>query len=54
MGGIWDSTVFAKESEADHLPEICLSSAASASTLPPLLGSGDDNEKLSRSLISRL
>ena len=35
--GIRDSTVFA-ESEAGHLPEICLSGAASASTLPPLLG----------------
>ena len=39
MEGIRDSTVFAKESEASRLPEICLSGAASASTLSPLLGS---------------
>ena len=35
---IWDSVVYAKESEAGHLPELGLSGAASASTLPPLLG----------------
>ena len=37
MEAIRDSTVFAKESEAGRLPEICLSGAASASTLSPLL-----------------
>ena len=46
VDGIWESAVYvkefgiAKESEAGHQPEICLSDAASASTLPPLLGSG--------------
>ena len=40
--GIRDSTVFAKESEASRLPEICLSGAASASTLSPLLRIIDD------------
>ena len=49
--GIRNSTVFAKESEA--LPEICLSGAPSASTLSPLLGSGDGNEKLPWSPMSR-
>ena len=32
--GIRDSTVFAKESDAGHLTEICLSGEASVSTLP--------------------
>ena len=44
--GIRDSKVFAKESEAGHLSEIFLSGAASASTLPSLLGNGDGEEKL--------
>ena len=54
IDGIWNSTVFAKESEAGQLPEICLSGAASALTLSPLPGSGYGNEKLSWSPMSRL
>ena len=33
------------ESEAGQLPELGLSGPASASTLPPLLGSGDGEDK---------
>ena len=46
MNGIRYSTVFAKESEAGQLREICLSGAASALTLSPLPGSSDGDEKL--------
>ena len=44
--GIRDSAVYAMKSEVGHLPGLGLSGAASASTLPPLLGSGDDKNKL--------
>ena len=47
IDGIWNSTVFAKKSEAGQLSEICLSGAASALTFIPLSGNGDGNEKLS-------
>lgn len=46
VDGIRDSAVYAKKSEVGHLPGLGLSGAASASTLPPLLGSGDDKNKL--------
>ena len=54
MNGIRNSTVFAKESKAGQLSEICLSGTASALTLTPLPGRGDGNEKLSWSPMSRL
>lgn len=46
VDGIRDSAVYAMKSEVGHLPGLGLSGAASASTLPPLLGSGDDEKKL--------
>ena len=54
MDDIRNSTAIAKESEAGDLPESCLSGVASALTLSPLPGSGDGNEKLSWSPMSRL
>ena len=54
VDNIWNSTVFAKKSEAGQLPEICLLGAASTLTLTPLPGSDDGNEKLSWSPMSRL
>ena len=44
VDGIRDSAIYAKKSEAGHLPGLGISVAAS--TLPPLLGSGDDKKKL--------